>query len=141
MIRLSNKAEYGIRALIRLSMKGNLTTRELAFMEFIPERFLEHIMKDFKDAGIVIGKRGPKGGYVLAKKPSEITLGDIIKALEGKTAIVKCLDDENACSLVAFCVMRSFWRKVQDQLEKAFYSITLQDILDDIKNERLLTDS
>ena len=138
MIRLSNKVEYGIRALIRLSMRGNLTTKELAFMEFIPERFLEHIMKDLKDAGIVTGKRGPRGGYGLARKPEEITLGDIIKALEGKTGIVKCLDDENACNLVSFCVMRSFWKKVQDQLERALYSITLKDILDDIRNERIL---
>ncbi len=141
MIRLSNKVEYGIRALIRLSMRGNLTTRELAFMEFIPERFLEHIMKDFKDAGIVTGKRGPRGGYVLAKKPDEITLGDIIKALEGKTGIVKCLDDESACNLVSFCVMRSFWKKVQKELERALYNLTLQDILDDIRNERILAGS
>ncbi len=138
MLRISNKVEYAVRALVRLAMQEGLNTRELSYLEFVPENFLERIMSELKHAGIVSGKRGRKGGYRLSKKPSDITLGEIILALEGKNGIVKCMDNPNACDIVSICITRSFWKKIQKHLEETLYSLTLQDILDDIKNENLV---
>jgi len=133
MLKLTNKVEYGIRALLRLHLNGSLTTKELSYIELIPESFLERIMVEFKNAGIVEGKRGPKGGYYLKKKPEDIRIIDIIELLEGKLGIVKCIQSDNNCSFISMCLMKGFWKKMNEQIEHVLSKITLKDIIDEIE--------
>lgn len=89
-MRLSNKGRYGVRAVFDIAFHsaGKATQiREIAERQGIPPRFLEQIFQDLKRAGLVASKRGPKGGYHLAKPPAEITLGDVVRALEGPIRI------------------------------------------------------
>ncbi|MEO0145001.1 MAG: Rrf2 family transcriptional regulator [candidate division WOR-3 bacterium] len=132
MLKLTNKVEYGIRALIRLYLNGHLTTKELSNIELIPEPFLERIMIELKNAGIVEGKRGPRGGYYLKKEPEEIKILDLIEVLEGKFNVVKCIDDESSCSFVSLCLMKGFWRKVNKQFYDFLSKTSLRDIIDEI---------
>ena len=133
MLKLTNKVEYGIRALLRLHLNGSLTTKELSYIELIPESFLERIMAEFKNAGIVEGKRGPKGGYYLKKKPEDIKIIEIIELLEGKFGIVKCIESDNSCSFISMCLMKGFWRKMNEQIENFLSKMTLKDIIDEMK--------
>jgi len=94
-VKLSNKGRYGVRAMFDIAFhnEGRATQiREIAERQDIPARFLEQIFQDLKRAGLVSSKRGPRGGYQLAKASSEIRIGDILRALEGP--IVLDGDDE-----------------------------------------------
>ena len=94
-MKLSNKGRYGVRALFDIAFHNDgrpTQIREIAEREEIPARFLEQIFQDLKKAGIIGAKRGPRGGYHLARPAAEITLGDVFRALEGP--IVVCPADE-----------------------------------------------
>jgi Rrf2 family protein len=89
-VKLSNKGRYAIAALFDIAFynAGRATqVKDIAEREGIPARFLEQIFQDLKKAGIVSSKRGPQGGYTLARPPEEIRLGDIVRALEGPLAL------------------------------------------------------
>jgi Rrf2 family transcriptional regulator, iron-sulfur cluster assembly transcription factor len=89
-VKLSNKGRYAVGALFDIAFynAGRATqVKDIATREGIPPRFLEQIFQDLKRAGIVASKRGPQGGYTLARAPNEIRLGDIVRALEGPIAL------------------------------------------------------
>jgi Rrf2 family protein len=73
--------------------------------------------------------RGAKGGYSLAKPPSEICLHDVIETLEGPLNLLECLSDPKACQKVSSCVTREIWKEVSDAISKIFYSVTLEDMV------------
>ncbi len=96
-MRLSSKGRYGVRALFDIAFHndgGPTQVRLIARRQGIPPRFLEQIFQDLKKAGLVVSKRGPKGGYALAKPSEEIRVGDIVRALEGP--VVLSSPDEGA---------------------------------------------
>jgi len=85
-VKLSNKGRYGVRALFDIAFHndgGPTQIKDIAEREAIPARFLEQIFQDLKRAGLVGAKRGPRGGYHLARPAHEIRLGDVVRALEG----------------------------------------------------------
>jgi Rrf2 family protein len=86
VVKLSNKGRYAVRALFDIAFYNDgrpTQVKEIAERQAIPPRFLEQIFQDLKRAGIVGSKRGPQGGYSLARRASEIRLGDVVRALEG----------------------------------------------------------
>ncbi len=96
-VKLSNKGRYAIRALFDIAFfnEGRPTQiRDISERQGIPSRFLEQIFQDLKRAGIVSAKRGPQGGYTLSKRPSEISLGEVIRGLEGPIALGEAKDAE-----------------------------------------------
>ncbi len=112
-MKLSKKSEYGLRALLELTLaheKSTLQRHDIAERQRIPVEFLEQILLALKRAGLLSSRRGMKGGYTLIKSPDEITLGQVIRILDGplapigcvsKTAYQKCSDcpyaDKNPC--------------------------------------------
>ena len=114
-MRLSKRGEYGLRAMIILadaqknSPTGMIQIKEISAREQIPAKFLEQILLALKNAGLIHSKMGVGGGYYLAKTPKEITLGQIIRTLDGPLAPVKCVSqmayepcgcpDEDTCGL------------------------------------------
>ncbi len=98
--------------------------------------FLEQILVKLRRGGIVRSVRGKKGGYVLAASPREISLLNIIEAIEGKYGIVKCLTpgEEMECMFsTTACVLKSIWYRVQDKLVEILESITLKDLMEDYR--------
>jgi Rrf2 family protein len=90
-VKLSNKGRYAVAALFDIAFynAGRATqVKDIAVREGIPPRFLEQIFQDLKRAGLVASKRGPQGGYTLARPPSEIRLGDVVRAMEGAILLV-----------------------------------------------------
>ncbi len=93
-MKLSKKSEYGLRALLELALahgKATLQRQEIAARQHIPVEFLEQILLMLKRAGLVSSRRGMKGGYALIKQPKDITLGQVIRILDGPLAPISCV--------------------------------------------------
>jgi Rrf2 family transcriptional regulator, iron-sulfur cluster assembly transcription factor len=130
LVKLSNKGRYGVRALYDIAFHNDgrpTQIREIAERELIPARFLEQIFQDLKRAGIVGSKRGPRGGYHLARSPAEISLGDVIRALEGPVAVMVA-DDDARSARVGPDATASIFRDLAGSIEKCFDSISIADV-------------
>jgi Rrf2 family protein len=129
-VKLSNKGRYGVRALFDIAFHndGRATQiREIAERELIPARFLEQIFQDLKKAGLIASKRGPRGGYQLARPAAEITLGDVIRALEGP-ALVTLGEEESASRRTGPDATAAAFRDLAAAVEKCFDAVTIADI-------------
>lgn len=135
---LSKKAKYGIKALLRLGERwdqGPVLIAELARRERLPLKFLESILLTLRRAGILTSKKGRGGGYALARPPEEVTLGEVIRLLDGPLALVPCAsltayrpcDD---CADEAACGIRLVMKEVRDATSRILDRTTLRDLLE-----------
>lgn len=121
-MRLTTKARYGLRALCHVAHRGYASAQVIAERQAIPSRYLEEIIGELRRAGLVIGKRGPRGGYRLAKPPEEIAVADVLSALataSGSSTTGDPLDEITA--LVE--------QSVDARLQAAVGSLNLNDLL------------
>ncbi len=129
-MKISTKGRYGVRAALELSLRygsGPIMVREISKSQEISMRYLEHILNTLRTSGLVISTRGAKGGYELAKAPSEITLGDIIRSLEGPLDVVSCTGSYE-CRRMAKCATFYVWKEIKEKIEKVLNSITLKNL-------------
>lgn len=137
LLKLSTKGRYGVKAMFELALhygKGPIPLNIIAERQDISEAYLEQLMAGLRKAKLVKSIRGAQGGYMLAQKPSKITIGDIIRVLEGPLAPVDCViqGEPVECEKADKCVTRGIWEKIRDSLSDVLDSITLQDMCDDI---------
>ncbi len=140
MIKLSQRALYGIRAVVELAQSEGkaLSATEIAQRQWIPEPFLNQILLQLRRAGLVRSKRGPGGGYLLNRPPGKITLAQVITALEGPIALAQCLEPiplqqgEECEEFFETCVARIVLRKVQDKLLEVLATTTIRDVVEEI---------
>ena len=132
MVKLSNKGRYGVEAIFDIAFhnQGKATQiKTIAERQAIPPRFLEQIFQDLKRAGLVNSKRGPRGGYHLAKEPGEIRIGDIIRALEGPVTLNSAptvgVDTGDATSRA---VTEEAFEELAARLEAVFDDMTIEDL-------------
>jgi len=109
--------------------EGPIELKEIAKKEDLSLKYLEQVINPLRTDGLVKAIRGSKGGYSLAKPPSEICLYDVIETLEGPLNLLECLGDPKACQKVSSCVTREIWKEVSDAISKIFYSVTLEDMV------------
>lgn len=131
-MRFSAKGEYGVRAILDIALYGErspVRVREIARRQAIPMRFLEQVVASLKKGGLVESYRGARGGYRLARPAKEISLADVIQAVEGPIALVECIGEEvSACDQVSICVIRDIWQDVQDSVLEALDSVSLESV-------------
>lgn len=130
-MKLSTKGRYGARAALELALRhgtGPIMVREIAESQDISERYLEHILNSLRASGLVRSTRGARGGYELAKPPAEITLGDVVRSLEGPLDIVSCTQDED-CRRADACVTMQVWKDVRTAIEGVLDGVTLDDLV------------
>lgn len=131
-MKLSNKGRYGVRAIFDIAFhnEGRATQiKEIAERQAIPPRFLEQIFQDLKRAGLVASRRGPRGGYQLAKAPAEIRLGDILRALEGPVAVAASNDEPSIeGDATSRAVTEEAFAEIGRKIEACFDSITIEDL-------------
>jgi Rrf2 family protein len=137
-MKLSTKGQYGLRALLEIAIyqnEGPVTLNNIAARQDISEGYLEQLMMPLKRAGIVKSVRGAQGGYLLSKNPKEVTVGEVIRVLEGPIAPVACVDEENPeeCVRADFCVTRIVWEKVRDSISGVLDSFSLEDLVQESK--------
>jgi Rrf2 family protein len=131
-MRISTKIRYGTRAMIELAChygEGPVELREIASRENISLKYLEQVIVPLRTAGLVKAVRGSKGGYSLAKAPSEIHLNDLVEILDGPLNLIECLSDPKSCQKVSSCVTRDIWKEVSGAIHGIFGAITLEDMV------------
>ncbi len=135
-MRLSTRGRYGIHAMYDLAVTfetGPQPLKAIAERQSVPEAYLEQLMAPLRREGLVKSVRGAQGGYLLARPPSEITVGQVLRTLEGDLAIIDCLLEEDSCDKADGCPTRKVWKRVRDGLNSIVDGITLQDMLEDPK--------
>jgi Rrf2 family protein len=132
---LSQKCQYALRASFHLAKcygQGPVRIADVAEAQAIPKRFLEIILGQLKQGGFVTSHRGNEGGYVLDRDPSGLTVGEIIRFVEGPIGPVGCMagDSKENCPLRGRCVFMPMWEQVRDQVEEVYDGTTLQDLVE-----------
>lgn len=133
-MKLSTRSRYGIHAMYDLALNvdcGPQPIKAIAEREGIPEAYLEQLIAILKKEKLVNSTRGAQGGYVLARRPEEITVGDVMRALEGGLNLVDCLLEEDTCGKSCACPSRIVWMKIRDGLNQIVDGITLKDMVND----------
>jgi Rrf2 family protein len=133
MLKLSTKGQYGVRAMFELAKnynKGPLTIREIAKRQGVSISYLEQLMNRLRKSELIKSRKGPGGGYIINRKPSEISVGMILNSLEGPVAITQCLDPTaKGCKRVEGCVARLLWKSLGEKIEDFLDTINLNDLL------------
>jgi Rrf2 family cysteine metabolism transcriptional repressor len=132
-MRLSTKGEYASRAMLELALHhpdAPLHIRTISAAQDIPERFLEQILLLLKRAGYLRSKKGPNGGYFLAKPPSEINVAEIIRVMDGPLAPIDCVSvtAHEVCPRENFCGLRWLWKECRDALAEILERTTIADL-------------
>ena len=132
-MKLSTKGRYGLRALIDLALYSENETVSIASIsarQNISESYLEQLIAKLKRAGLVESIRGAAGGYRLARSAEEISVGDILRALEGNLTPIECpaLEAESECVKESSCVTKVVWKRIDDALKDAVDNISLQEL-------------
>jgi Rrf2 family protein len=131
---LTRKGKYGLKAMIALAKEhgdGPVLIGDLAEQEAIPKKFLENILLTLKHRGLVHSRKGPGGGYQLGRAPDQISVGDIVRALDGPLALVSCVSQTayspcEECVTEKDCAVRRIFQQVRDQTARILDGTTLK---------------
>ena len=132
-MKLSTRGRYAARAMLDLALnyrREPVALSAIARRQQISEQYLEQLIGPLKVAGLVRSIRGVNGGFILAKAPSLIRISHIIRAVEGSTALVECVDNPQSCPRADDCLTRGVWVKATEATNSIFDSVTLQDLID-----------
>ncbi|GAV21716.1 RrF2 family transcriptional regulator [Carboxydothermus pertinax] len=135
-MKLSTRGHYGLKAMYDLALhygEGPVPISEIAQRQMISEPYLEQLFSALRKAGLIKSVRGAQGGYLLNRLPEEITVGEIVRVLEGPIAPVECVLEnvKEACDQADACISRIVWSKVRDALNEVMDSITLRDMVEE----------
>ncbi|NLF38493.1 Rrf2 family transcriptional regulator [bacterium] len=132
-MRLSTRARYGARVMLDLALNyghGLILLKDVAKREELPGKYLSQIVIPLRAQGLIVSGRGAKGGYMLARQPAEITMKDIVEALDGELVVTECARDPRSCDREEACVTKFAWRMLGDRISEALDSMTLQDLVE-----------
>ena len=135
-MKLSTRGRYGIHAMYDLALNvngGPQSIKAIAERGGMPEAYLEQLIAALKRSGLVTSTRGAQGGYMLARPADAISVGDVLRVLEGGLNLVNCLDGEDCCEKACACPSRTVWMKLRDGMNAIVDGITLQDMVEDYR--------
>ncbi len=135
-MRLSTKGQYGVRAMFDLashSQDGPVPLRQISEREEISLNYLEQLFLKLRKAGLVESVRGPGGGYLLRKRPKEIRISDIIRAVEESLAPISCIESKKKpkCHRIDVCIPRLLWKRLGERITQFLDSNTLADLCEE----------
>ena len=140
-LKLTTKGRYGLRAVIDLAkyaINEPVSLSDVAERQSISISYLEQLIAKLKKAGIVQSTRGAQGGYSLAKNPADISVGEILRALEGSLSPVDCSavdgEGETECSASNFCVTKYVWKRINDSINDTVNNMFLSELLAESEN-------
>jgi Rrf2 family cysteine metabolism transcriptional repressor len=136
----STKAEYGVRVMVELARRTGedpVPLAEIAAHDGLPLAYLEHLVARLRKAGLVDSRRGSRGGYLLARAPGEITMAEVVEALEGSIAPIECISEASDGSIVCSresdpgraCPTKLLWTRVRFSIVSTLQQTTLADLL------------
>ena len=127
------QVDYGVRALVELATRreqGLVRASEIAERQSIPESFLAHVLHSLQRNGLTVAQRGPQGGHGLAVEPGAITMGMVMRYLDGPQSLMSCLDDAGCCDRSPECGQRSVWLDVEEAMWRVLDSTTIADLVE-----------
>lgn len=144
---LSQKSQYAVRAVLELAKRhgsGTATASSLAEVQLVPLRFLENILGQLRQAGIVESLRGKEGGYRLRRSPRELSVGEVIRLVQGPLAAVDCYANGGTggvasgreCALRPGCVLLPMWKRAQDAMMAVYEGTTFADLVEEERAAR-----
>lgn len=138
-MKISTRVQYAARAVFYLAAeygKGPVALHKIAAEQGISFKYLEHIMRNLLTAGIIKSEKGKNGGFVIARRPSEITMNDIVAATDGEFCPVSCIEEPESCSRYNTCGVSSVWKSLGKVVSEHLKSVNFQDMIDN-KAKRL----
>ena len=140
-MKLSTKGRYGLKAMLDLAVhncEGQVVLKSIAERQGISENYLEQLFAILKKAKLVRSLRGSQGGYTLGASADKISVGDILRALEGSLAPVECVAEDRpaSCSRYKNCVTKGIWEKIRDSINTVIDSTTLENLVDEYCKSR-----
>jgi Rrf2 family cysteine metabolism transcriptional repressor len=136
----STKAEYGVRVMVELARRAGedpIPLAEIAAHDGLPLAYLEHLVARLRKAGLVDSRRGSRGGYLLARSPTDITMAEIVEALEGSIAPIECISEASDGSIVCsresdpghVCPTKLLWTRVRFAIVHTLQETSLADLV------------
>ena len=135
-MHVSQKCQYALRALFELAKRSAdrpTTIGEVAEAQAIPPKFLELILGELRQGGCVESRRGVHGGYLLAVGPAALTVGEVIRFVDGPVAPVRCVagGKQTDCPLYGNCAFMGMWKRARDAVAEVYDGTTFQDLIDE----------
>ena len=131
-MKLSTRSRYGARILVDLARhkgQGPVQIGEISKRQDISVKYLEQLIRPLKKAHLVTSVRGPKGGHLLAEKPEDISLGQVVRLFEGQSDLVECVSFPEKCPMSDDCQVRLAWRDATEVLYAKLDSTTISDLM------------
>lgn len=136
-MKISTKGRYSLRLMLDLAINYSdsfIPLKAIAQRQEISDKYLEQIITVLSKAGFVQSARGAQGGYRLARRPEQYTVGSILRLAEGSIAPVACLECESMCDKMDNCITLGLWKKMQQAIDGVVDNTTLADLIADFKN-------
>jgi len=130
-MKITYKGDYALKAILDLALHEGIvvTIQEIANRSHSPIKFLEQVLLELKRGGFVVSKRGKVGGYLLARPPSAITVGDVVRFIDGPVEPIACVSKEyDSCEDLYKCVFRPLWKQVTEETLRLIDSVTFQEL-------------
>lgn len=134
-MKVSTRGEYGVRAMVALARhfgEGPMSIADIARISSVPAAYLEQLIAPLRRANLVQSKRGAHGGYMLARAPEEVRIGEIYRVMEGPVAPMDCVSEnvaDQTCPLIDNCETRPIWLRMRDSIVDVLDSTTLADLI------------
>lgn len=142
-MRISTRGRYALEAVLYLVVSGSrdyVSIKEIGENTDISENYLEQLFIPLKRANLIAGSRGAQGGYVLTKPAEEISVGYVLRAVEGQLNPVKCTVGSKVCSRYGECVTRYVWESMADVIDDVVSNISMADLADHYQNMTSIQD-
>ena len=138
-MKLSTKGRYGLRALIDLALYSEeepVSIQSIAKRQNLSESYLEQLVRKMRTAGLVSSVRGAGGGYQLSRPADEISVGDVLRALEGNLDEVSCNANTEGCEGADLCVTKYVWARINESITHTVDSISIEQLLEESRKIR-----
>ena len=131
-MKLSTRSRYGTRLMVDLAEhydEGPIQIKDIAKRQDISAKYLEQLIIPLKKTHHIRSIRGPKGGHMLARSPQEITVGEIVKVLEGDISLVHCVENPDSCNRIDICPTRDIWKNATEAMFNELNAVTLSELI------------
>ncbi len=134
MLRISKLTDYGIVLLVHFAREedgASLNAREMASAAGLPLPVVSKMLKSLAGADLLRSQRGSRGGYQLARKPGDVSVAEIIEALEGPIALMNCVAGPGHCDQESLCGLRTPWQRINRVVQQTLHAVTLAELAAD----------
>lgn len=137
-MKVNTKVRYGLRAILQIAGEYGgepVPISAIAENQEISGKYLEQVVGALRRANLIVSRKGVRGGYTLGRPPCDITLWDVISALDSHTAPVDCVAEPQTCDRAGDCLTRSIWTLLDARLKEFWTSFTLEDLVGAMREE------